>query len=370
MGGEEQMGAAIAGAGLGSDGVRRGVRFGLLAIKNVGSRPIEELIEARRSGGPFKSLADVFARTESKNLTRGAVECLIKAGALDSLGRPEGLRPHSWRSRLIQSLDRAMSLGQQQRKMREIGQVSLFGGMADDASDDFVPVEAPDYPQPQLLQWERDLLNLYLSAHPLAHVAPILKKRVTTYTTFLTDEWAGQHIVLGGRVTAVRRIMTKRGDTMAAVQLEDMQGSIEVVVFPKTYAATQEVWREDAVLLVTGMVKMRDDEPQLVCDAAEPFEVTEEESNRREYLVRIRMQRGKNSAMDREQLRDVITALRDFPGEDRYEFVVRNGKWEARLGTVAGQPGVRFCPELVTQIERTLGAGAVEAVALAHALAG
>ncbi len=353
-------------------GVRWVVRFGLLAIKNVGSRPIEELLEARRSGGPFTSLANVFARTDSKNLTRGAVECLIKAGALDNVGRPEDIRPQSWRSRLVQSLDRALALGQQQRKMREIGQVSLFGGTAEHAGDDFVPVEAPDYPQPQLLQWEKDLLNLYLSAHPLAHVAQVLTKRSTTYTSYLNEEWAGQRITLGGRVTSIRRITTKRGDAMLAVQLEDLQGPIEVIVFPKTYAATQDVWREEAVLLVTGTVKMREEEPQLVCESAEEFIVSEEEAARREYLVRIRLRRSKNSIVDQAYLRDVLTILHEFPGEDRYEFLVRNGRWEARLPVGPGQPGVRFCPELVTQLERipALGPNSVEGMLAQPALAG
>ena len=115
----------------GEDGQPRwGVRFGLVGIRNVGSRPVEELLAARRAGGAFTSLADVFARTESKNLSRSAVECLIKAGALDNMGS---------RSRLLAGLDRAMSYGQQKRKMREIGQNSLFGGVdGDSGGDDFI----------------------------------------------------------------------------------------------------------------------------------------------------------------------------------------------------------------------------------------
>ena len=339
------------------DGLPRwGVRFGLVGIKNVGSRPIEELLEARRVGGPFKSLADVFARCDSKNLTRGAVEFLIKAGALDTLGR---------RSQLLAALDRALLYGQQQRKMREIGQNSLFGfGATDsDAGDDFVLPDVPDHPMQQLLAWEKELLNLYLSAHPLAHVAQFLKKRVTAYAVGLSEEWAGQKVTLGGRVTDIRRITTKRGDQMLAVQLEDLTGPLEVVVFPKTYATTSERWREDAVLLVTGLVKMgRDDEPQLVADEVEEFVVSEEEANRREYLVRIHLQRGKNTAIDLTKAHDVLTALHDFPGDDRFELFVRNGAWEARLPAPAGASGVRFCPELMQQLEQALGTGSVEAI--------
>ncbi len=346
------------GAGVASDAEARwGVRFGLVAIKNVGTRPIEELLEARRKDGPFTSLADIFARTDSKNLTRGAVECLIKAGACDSLGR---------RSQLLAGLDRALAFGQQQRKAREVGQGSLFdlfGGGTDAATDNgFTLPDVPDHPKQQLLAWEKELLNLYLSAHPLAHVANILKKRVTTYTAHLNEEWAGQKVTLGGRVTEIRRITTKRGDTMLAVQLEDLMGALEVVVFPKTYSATADVWREDAVLLVTGNVKMRDDEPQLVCESVEAFVATDEEVNRRQYLVRIRLQRTKNAIVDTTRVHDIVTALYDFPGDDLYEVIVRNGHWETRLPLATGRQGVRFCPELQRQLEGILGPGSVEAI--------
>ena len=341
----------------GEDGQPRwGVRFGLVAIKNVGSRPIEELLEARRVGDAFKSLADLFARCDSKNLTRGAVECLIKAGALDSLGR---------RSQLLAGLDRAILYGQQQRKMREIGQNSLFGfGAADGgAGDDFILPDVPDHPQQQLLAWEKELLNLYLSAHPLAHVAPFLKKRVNAYAVSLSEEWAGQKVTLGGRVTDMRRITTKRGDQMLAVQLEDLTGGIEIVVFPKTYAATSGHWHEDAVLLVTGQVKIgRDDEPQLVADEVEEFTVSEEEANRREYLLKIHVQRTHKAAVDKANVQDVVTTLRDFPGDDRFEIYVRNGLWEAQMTLPPGTDGTRFCPELMQRLEAILGSGAVEAI--------
>ncbi|HEX8731658.1 MAG TPA: OB-fold nucleic acid binding domain-containing protein, partial [Ktedonobacterales bacterium] len=344
----------------GEDGQPRwGVRFGLVAIKNVGSRPIEELLEARRADGPFRSLADLFARCDTKNLTRGAVENLIKAGALDSLGR---------RSQLLAALDRALLLGQQRRKMREIGQNSLFGATQDDGHDDFTLPDTPDHPQQQLLAWEKELLGLYLSAHPLAHVATYLKKRVSAYAMGLSEEWAGQKVTLGGRVTEVRRITTKRGDQMLAVQLEDLTGGLEVVVFPKTYAATSDRWREDAVLLVTGQVKMgRDDEPQLVADEVEEFALTEEEANHREYLIRIHLQRTMNTAIDLTVAQDVLTILHDFPGDDRFEIYVRNGHWEARMPAPTGTDGVRFCPELIARLEQAIGRPqSVEAIPVAH----
>ncbi len=340
----------------------RGVRFGLLAIKNVGSRPIEELIAAR-ANGPFLTLADVISRADGKNLTRGAIECLIKAGAVDSVGRPSDVTPYTWRSRLLVSLDRALALGQQRRKMREIGQNSLFA-LAGESQDDFVPERAPEQPRQQLLAWEKELLGIYLSAHPLAHVANLLKKRVTTYTSLLNEEWAGQKVTLGGRVTEVRRIMTKRGDAMAAVQLEDTHGTIEVVVFPKVFAATSASWREDAVLLVTGTVSLRNDEPQIAADTVEEFVPTDDEVNRRDYRLRIRLSRGASDPLEIAQADQVLTALARYPGDDQYELLVRNGRWEARIETHSAR-GVQFCPELMQRLEEILGPGSVEARLLA-----
>ncbi len=223
----------------------------------------------------------------------------------------------------------------------------------------------PDHPQQQLLAWEKELLNLYLSAHPLAHVAQFLKKRVNAYVVSLSEEWAGQKVTLGGRVTEIRRIVTKRGDQMLAVQFEDLTGAMEIVVFPKTYAATSERWREDAVLIVTGQVKIgRDDDAQLVAEEVEEFVVTEEEANRRAYLVRVHLQRTKNTVIDKTKVQDVVTALRDFPGDDQVELYVRNGAWEAQMILPAATSGIRFCPELMQQIEQALGPGSVEAIPL------
>jgi DNA polymerase-3 subunit alpha len=338
--------------------MRRGVRFGLLAIKNVGSRPIEELITARATG-PFTTLADAISRADGKNLTRSAIESLVKAGAVDDVGRPGDATAYGWRSRLLASLDRAVALGQQRRRMREIGQHSLFA-VVGAAEDDFIPERVPEQPRQQILAWEKELLGLYLSAHPLAHVANLLKKRVTTYTSLLNEEWAGQKVTLGGRVTEVRRIMTKKGDAMAAVQLEDTQGSIEVVVFPKVFAVTSASWREDAVLLVTGTVSLRNDEPQIAADAVEEFIPTDEEVNRREYLLRIRLRRGASDPREIAQADQVMTALARYPGDDQYELVVRNGRWEARIER-RGAQGVLFCPELMQRLEEILGPGSVEA---------
>ncbi|HEX9414826.1 MAG TPA: DNA polymerase III subunit alpha, partial [Ktedonobacterales bacterium] len=356
----EQL-AQSADGGESDDEPQRAVRFGLQAIKNVGQRPIEELLEARRIGGPFQSLADACARTDSKAVTRNAVECLIKAGAFDQLGR---------RSQSLAALDRAMALGQQLRKAREVGQNSLFGGGADQGlAVEFTLPEVPDHSQQQILAWEKELLNLYLSAHPLAHIAGALKRRITASTVDLTEEWAGQTVTMGGRIAGVKPLRTKKGEAMAAVQLEDLLGTIEVMVFPRIYQLTSERWREDAHVLITGTVKLRDEDPQLVCESVEELVVTEEELNRRVLQMRIHVARTNNEMVDKIHVQDVLTLLRKFPGEDHYDVVVRNGKWEAHLRPKRGEPGVQFSAQLQQRLEELLGPGSVEARPLAPAVA-
>jgi DNA polymerase-3 subunit alpha len=182
-------------------------------------------------------------------------------------------------------------------------------------------------------------------------------------------------VTLGGRVTAVRRITTKRGEAMAAVQLEDMQGGIEVVVFPRAYAETSEVWREEAVVLVTGTVKLRDEEPQLVAEAVEVFEASEEEVSRPTHLLRITLRRdiethtgARSDALAKVDVHDVQAALERFPGQERFELLVRGDRWLARLVPAAGRPGVRYCAELHSELEHILGSRAVEVVALSAEL--
>ncbi len=327
------------------------IRFGLLAIKNVGSRPIEEILEARKKGGPFVSLADLCARVDSRAVTRSALECLIKVGALDELGA---------RHHLLDSLDAAITLGQKHRRDLETGQGSLF-----DALDGHDPVKsfklrtsAPAIPRQTLLAWEKELLNIYLSEHPLARVAEALERRGATPTSALNEEWAGQKITIGGRIVEARRITTKKGDIMAAAIIEDAHGQVEVTVFPRVYEETADLWQDDTILLITGKVELRDDQPKIIVDGAEQFAVPEEEMNRPRYLLRITVQRSSSDTVDIIKVQDAHRAIERHSGGDRYELIVRNGSWEARLMPEDNHVG--YCAELHEALEKVLGPGSVQ----------
>jgi DNA polymerase-3 subunit alpha len=334
------------------------VRFGLLAIKNVGSRPIDELLKARAKDGPFVSLADLCARVDSRAVTRGTLECLIKVGALDELGP---------RHQLLESLDNAISVGQQHRKMQEIGQSSLFGAIeGHDPVKDFKLKEAAPRTRQELLTWEKELLNIYLSEHPLASYSEAREQRGAIPSSRLSEELAGQKVMVGGRIIESRRITTKKGDTMAAITLEDAQGQVEVTIFPRLYEQTAELWQEENVLLITGRVEMREDQAKIIADSAEQFEVSEDDLDHRRHLLRITVQRTNNETRDKIKVQDIQRAIQAHPGKDRYEIIIRNGAWSATL--VPRDNTVHFCPQLmeVLESEEALGPGAVQVIEMAE----
>ncbi|GAB6877428.1 DNA polymerase III subunit alpha [Thermaerobacter litoralis] len=305
------------------------IRFGLAAVKNVGYGAIESIVAAREEGGPFRSLDDFCRRVDLRQVNRRALESLIKAGAFDSLGQP--------RARLVAGLEEVMNRAQRWQKERETGQVSLLdlsaalagaaggngtgggrsgagrgrgrrpavepagaaaaagarlpaaegaeggpagGGPGAEAgllwageleTTELPPVE--EWPPNRKLAMEKEVLGLYLSGHPLAHYQRELARRVTATTRQLAEKEDGARVQVGGLVQGVRRITTRGGELMAFVQLEDLQGTVEVVVFPRTYAEAAEALQEDAVIVVRGRVDRREEEdpPKVVAEEIWPL---------------------------------------------------------------------------------------------------
>ena len=307
-----------------------GVRFGLLAIKGIGEGPIGEIVRARGTGGQFRSLADFCTRVDPKFVGKGAIETLIKAGAMDSLADGK-------RHLLLASVDTAMKWGKTQRVSQEQGLMSLFGGLEDavEAIEFRLKTDAQELDRNQLLQWEKELIGVYISKHPLAYIGGLLQKQTTHTTAQITEELDRQKVVLGGTITEVRRITTKKGDTMCVVQLEDMYGSIGVTIFPRLYEETSELWVENSVVIVRGEVQVRRDEPGILCNSVEAVQGIHEEMNRKQYRVSIRLQlRGtdeKSVSDDVIRVQDIWNCIREQPGRDHYDIVVANGEWEAIL---------------------------------------
>ncbi|HSX43681.1 MAG TPA: DNA polymerase III subunit alpha [Candidatus Saccharimonadales bacterium] len=252
----------------------RQIRFGMAAIKNVGTGAVEEILRARQEGR-FKSLEDFLSKVNSRVVNRKTIESLIKSGAFDNFAD---------RSQLLHNIDVLMAYGQRLQKEREGGQTDLFGASLDDtnalAPRLVIDTDGVPHSQREQLQWERDLLGIYLSQHPLQAYEAYLRLK-TNGIDSITAQQAGHSITVGGAISEVREITTKNGQKMAFIKLADMNSEIELVLFPKTYDATNGIWERDRVVIVKGQVSTRGrdgtdgNEPKLMVNEAR--EVTFEE---------------------------------------------------------------------------------------------
>jgi len=334
------------------------VRFGLLAIKGVGDGPATETVHVRKEGGAFKSLADLCTRVDPKQVTKGTLETMIKAGAMDGLGGGK-------RHQLLDAVERAISWGKNQRAAEERGLISLFGEIeeTDSAFEFTLNPNAKEIPRKQLLAWEKDLIGVYVSEHPLEHLSKVMKERVKHSTAMITEESARQKVILGGMITEARRITTKKGDAMCIVRLEDMYGSISVTIFPRVYEQDPTLWAEDSVVIVRGEVQMRNDEPTIICESAELFQVTEEELNRKEYRIWITIRVSGSDELslsnDKIHVQNVYNYIHNIPGRDHYDLLIVNGEWRVLL--TPDNNTTQYSPELHRKLEEILGKGAVEA---------
>ncbi len=248
---------------------QRGIRFGLMAIKNVGEGPVEAIIAAREEGGPFQSLEDLCARVDRHALNKRILESLIKAGALDSL-------PGTRRQKLA-ILDQAVTAGVEAQKAREIGQNSLFDMLGETSGAGSPSVTRIPLPlisetpadQKEALAWEKELLGLTISDDPIAKALEGIDLSGATELGSIEAEHLGETLTFVGVLSGARRIATKKGDSMLVATLEDLTGSIEIVVFPKVLATYADLLHNDAVVRITAKVDNRRDTPQLVVESVE-----------------------------------------------------------------------------------------------------
>jgi DNA polymerase III subunit alpha len=232
------------------------VVFGLSAVRNVGEGVVERLIEARRQGGPFVDVQDFLDRVDLSVLNRRTLESLVKAGAFDAMGYA--------RKGLLGVLDVIVSVTVERRRNEDMGQFSLFGGGEDVVAPTRIDVPADEWEKMVKLGFEKEMLGLYISDHPLFGVEHALRAQVSAPMATLPDRPDREEVVVGGVVGAVTRRYTKAGEPMVFFQLEDLEGAVEVLSFPKTTAEFGPLVREDAILVVKGRVDNRGDEVKVV----------------------------------------------------------------------------------------------------------
>ncbi|NPV09006.1 MAG: DNA polymerase III subunit alpha [Anaerolineae bacterium] len=301
------------------------IRFGLGAIKNVGEGAIQMLLKARREGGPFESLDAFAARVDLRQMNKRVLECLVRAGALDCFGD---------RASLLASLDTIMSVSHQIHQARQAGQLTMFEVSCGVQADTVILCGGAQNGEGislrQKLAWEKELLGVYVSEHPLHKWSRRLAELVTAFSTEVTEEMAGQAVTMAGVVQEVRRTTTRRGESMAFVRLEDLQGTLDVVVFPRVLRETEALWEEGKILLVRGRVDNRGDGPKLLCESvtdqinhAEVAAPAVLEAPPRRLVVEVR--RSGDLQQDRQCLQRVVQTATSYRGSDELSVVVRDG---------------------------------------------
>lgn len=240
------------------------IRYGLVAIKNVGHQITEEIINERIRRGPFKDFPDFLNRIQHKDLNKKSLESLIKGGAFDSMGLE--------RNQALQNLDEIVKYAANARKLLSESSNSLFGAQPAShprlAMKNAVPASSQ-----QRLNWEKELLGLYISDHPLKVHAEKMKNAKVKPISEAKLAKSDAAIVIGGVVSQIKRINTKSGQPMLFAKIEDLSSeSMEVVVFNSTLTATQAVWQENNLVVILGRMSDRNGELKLICDKAKILE--------------------------------------------------------------------------------------------------
>jgi DNA polymerase-3 subunit alpha len=244
------------------------IHFGLAAIKNVGATAIESIVRTREADGRFAALDDFCARVDLRLVNRRVVECLIKAGAFDSL--------QSTRAGLLAALDQAMDSGQRQQRDREEGQVSLFdvlgGGGAKPAVAPIAVARVPEWPQEEMLAYEREVLGFYLSGHPLEQYRDVARRIGALGAADLATRSTGARVLLLGQVSAFSESTTKSGNRMAFATLELVDGSVPLTIFPEPYRSCAGALRHKGPVIVRGRADDSDKGRVVLAEEIKPLE--------------------------------------------------------------------------------------------------
>jgi DNA polymerase-3 subunit alpha len=326
------------------------VRFGLCAVKNVGEGAILSMLGVREKRGRIDSLFTLCEEVDQRLVNKRPIESLIKAGAFDDLA--DGPIP-SRRARLFAAVDKAIEHGSRHQRNRQEGVVSFFDLAQDDEPATAIPLpEVAPWSEAQQLAFEKESLGLYMSGHPLERYSEELKafgaQRIADLTQSLPDVW------VGGIVSGLRPLKTKKGDRMAVFMLDDIAGGLEVVVFPEAFGKHGHVIVADAMLLVRGKFEKDDESARIVASELQPISLLKERTTR-EVIIHLQV-----------PTRNTMEALAELLSRHRGDRKVlleldvkKNGGSGLRVRADVAQR-VRPSEKLVEEVELLCGAGSVE----------
>jgi DNA polymerase-3 subunit alpha len=323
------------------------IRFGLNAVKNVGEAAAQAIVAARETDGAFASLWDFTERVDPQLVNKRALESLVKAGALDSTSGS--------RKGMLDVLEQALSYGQTKQADRAAGQASIFDDLeeADGAarSTPHPEISQAEFEKAELLRLEKESLGLYVSEHPLHAVREQLRRKTDTRVADLERRRDGEIVTVGGIVSSVKHLTTKKGDPMVFLSLDDLTGEAEVVVFNSVFAASRELCHADSLLVVKGRVDHKQEgETKLIA-----LEVAAFEAARVPTEVRLKVDAR---AAPAGIVRELGHVVKDFPGEARVVVALETseGPCTLELG-----PEYRVRPEadFFAEVKALLGEAAV-----------
>ncbi len=326
------------------------IRFGLAAIKGIGQSAVSSVVEARNTGGPFRSIFDFTDRVDSRAVNKRVLESLIRAGAFDSL--------NNRRAQMFAAIDPAIESGQRLQRSRATGQTDLFGALASTMAVADAPLPDIAEWQPQeLLKGEKETLGFYISGHPLMRFQDALKDFANADVDRLSTFHNGAQVALGGIVMDLNVRTTKKGDRFALLQLEDQFGSVKIVAWPDLYSKSNGVLQNDALVLVKGRLEVDDGGAMsVIADEVQALE------NIRERSAGIMVLYFNVEVIDQERLERLYNLLDSHRGDCQIVFEVTLDD-----GSIARvQPNqfvrVKVSPELTNSIKETLGDCHVELV--------
>jgi DNA polymerase-3 subunit alpha len=332
------------------------IRFGLAAVRNVGTNVVDAIVAARSAKGAFTSFSDFLRKVPINVCNKRVIESLVKAGAFDSLGHP--------RKGLVLIHEQAIDTVIDVKRNEAMGQDSLFGGDAEIEASFEIPVPEGEWDKPTLLGFEREMLGLYVSDHPLLGIGHILSAATDCSVAQALgvavedaeraahgERSDAQQVTVGGILSGVQRKVTRQGMPWAAATLEDLEGAIEVLFFPATYAECATLVADDAIVIVKGRVDRRDESPKLVAREVSAPDLSVGASG--PFVVSMPVQRCVGPVVDR--LHEV---LRSHPGLAEVHLRLCNGR-RTTVVRLDDKLRVKPSPGLLADLKQLLGPACV-----------
>jgi len=324
------------------------IRFGMAAVKNVGEAAVDLIIKEREENGSFSSIFDFCQRVDLNKVNKRVLESLIRCGAFDSTG--------VYRSRLMAVLEEALDYGQRIQREKNSAQMSLF----DMGGSDSVTINLPAIPaiaewdDREKLQQEKETLGFYVTGHPLDCFKDTMEKFTNVNALTIKEIEDKCAVRIGGAISSSKVIRTKKEELMGFATVEDLNGSVEVVVFPSVYSSCADLLADDTAVLVQGTAQVEDNGVKILADAIIPMEKAEET-----WAVEVRLMVDSKKT-DRDTLQRVQQTLKRYPGSCKgFIHICLDGQAEAVI-SMTEDLRIRYCDAMTREINGILGYAGVE----------